>query len=111
MLEKARMSMEGGATGLIFGRNVWQREHDESLRFVARLRELLEKYPSLTEDVDVQPGDLPDVRQGDVERLRPARRRGDGRRAEGAALHLRRVVGTAGPVRRLVSRGRRGGGA
>jgi fructose-bisphosphate aldolase, class I len=46
MLEKARMSMEGGATGLIFGRNVWQREHDESLRFVARLRELLEKYPS-----------------------------------------------------------------
>ena len=35
MLEKARQSMEAGATGLIFGRNVWQREHDESLRFVA----------------------------------------------------------------------------
>ena len=28
MLEKARQSMEAGATGLIFGRNVWQREHD-----------------------------------------------------------------------------------
>jgi len=27
-------------------RNIWQREHDESLRFVARLRELLEKYPA-----------------------------------------------------------------
>jgi class I fructose-bisphosphate aldolase len=46
MLEKARMSMEAGATGLIFGRNVWQREHDESLRFVARLRDVLEKYPT-----------------------------------------------------------------
>jgi fructose-bisphosphate aldolase, class I len=46
MLEKARESMEAGATGLIFGRNVWQREHDESLRFVARLREILAKYPS-----------------------------------------------------------------
>jgi class I fructose-bisphosphate aldolase len=46
MVEKARESMEAGATGLIFGRNVWQREHDESLRFVARLREVLAKYPS-----------------------------------------------------------------
>jgi fructose-bisphosphate aldolase, class I len=45
MVEKARQSMEAGATGLIFGRNVWQREHDESLRFVARLRDVLAKYP------------------------------------------------------------------
>jgi len=46
MLEKAGQSMEAGATGLIFGRNVWQREHDESLRFMAQLREILAKYPS-----------------------------------------------------------------
>jgi class I fructose-bisphosphate aldolase len=46
MLEKARESMDAGATGLIFGRNVWQREHGESMSFVARLREILEKYPS-----------------------------------------------------------------
>jgi fructose-bisphosphate aldolase, class I len=46
MLEKARESMEAGATGLIFGRNIWQREHDESLRLVARLRDILAKYPS-----------------------------------------------------------------
>ena len=46
MLEKARQSMEAGATGLIFGRNVWQREHGESLRFVGELREILAKYPS-----------------------------------------------------------------
>jgi fructose-bisphosphate aldolase, class I len=46
MLEKARQSMEAGATGLIFGRNVWQRSHDESLRFAEQLREILAKYPS-----------------------------------------------------------------
>jgi len=31
MLDKARQAMEAGATGLIFGRNVWQRGHSESL--------------------------------------------------------------------------------
>jgi class I fructose-bisphosphate aldolase len=46
MLEKARESMEAGATGLIFGRNVWQRDHDESLRLVSRLRAILDKYPT-----------------------------------------------------------------
>jgi hypothetical protein len=45
MLEKARRSMDAGATGLIFGRNVWQRDHDEPLAFVARLQEILAKYP------------------------------------------------------------------
>jgi class I fructose-bisphosphate aldolase len=46
MLEKARVSMEAGATGLIFGRNVWQREHDASLRLVEQLQEILDKYPA-----------------------------------------------------------------
>ena len=46
MIDKARMSMDAGATGLIFGRNVWQRDHDASLRFVAELRDVLAKYPS-----------------------------------------------------------------
>ena len=46
MLEKARESMDPGATGLIVGRNVFQRGHDESLRFVAQLKEILAKYPS-----------------------------------------------------------------
>jgi class I fructose-bisphosphate aldolase len=46
MVEKAREAMEAGATGLIFGRNVWQREHDESLRFAARLKDILAKYPA-----------------------------------------------------------------
>jgi class I fructose-bisphosphate aldolase len=38
--------MEVGATGLIFGRNIWQREHNESLRLVDRLKEILAKYPT-----------------------------------------------------------------
>jgi class I fructose-bisphosphate aldolase len=46
MLEKARQSMTAGATGLIFGRNIWQRDHDQSLRFVDQLRDILAKYPS-----------------------------------------------------------------
>jgi predicted transcriptional regulator len=46
MLEKTRQSMEAGATGLIFGRNVFQRSHDDSLRLVAQLKAILVKYPS-----------------------------------------------------------------
>jgi class I fructose-bisphosphate aldolase len=46
MLEKARQSLDAGATGLIWGRNVWQRSRAESLRFVERLQEILIKYPS-----------------------------------------------------------------
>ena len=46
MLEKAHVSMEAGATGLIFGRNVWQRPHFDSMRFVDALRMILERYPS-----------------------------------------------------------------
>ena len=37
--------MAAGATGLIFVRNVFQCGHDESLRLVAALKEILAKYP------------------------------------------------------------------
>ena len=46
MLEKAQDSMEAGATGLIFGRNIWQRDHDDALRLIGRLRDILAKYPA-----------------------------------------------------------------
>ena len=39
------MTAEAGVTGLIFGRNIWQREHDESLRLVEHLQKILAKYP------------------------------------------------------------------
>ena len=44
MLEKARQSLEAGATGLTFGRNIWQREHDESLRLIGKLQEIMLKH-------------------------------------------------------------------
>lgn len=46
VLNRASECMTAGATGLIFGRNVWQRERDEALRFVEKLHALLVKYPS-----------------------------------------------------------------
>ncbi|GIH17984.1 class I fructose-bisphosphate aldolase [Rugosimonospora africana] len=46
MLEKATESMRAGAMGLIFGRNVWQRDHDASLRLVGQLREILAQHHS-----------------------------------------------------------------
>ncbi|HEY5394652.1 MAG TPA: hypothetical protein VIL16_04570 [Trebonia sp.] len=46
MLDKARQSAEAGVTGLIFGRNIWQRQHDESLRLVEQLHKILAEYPS-----------------------------------------------------------------
>ena len=41
LLTKARLCMEGGATGLIFGRNMWQRPFEEGLAITRRIRELL----------------------------------------------------------------------
>ncbi|MFD2080895.1 fructose-bisphosphate aldolase, class I [Actinopolymorpha cephalotaxi] len=46
MLDKARMAMDAGALGLIFGRNVWQRPWDEALALVDQLKVILAKYPA-----------------------------------------------------------------
>ncbi|MET9021517.1 fructose-bisphosphate aldolase [Actinopolymorpha sp. NPDC004070] len=46
MLDKARMAMDAGALGLIFGRNVWQRPCEESLALVDQLKVILAKYPA-----------------------------------------------------------------
>ena len=45
MLDKSRESLQAGATGLIFGRNVWQRPRAESLQFVDALQAVLAKFP------------------------------------------------------------------
>jgi class I fructose-bisphosphate aldolase len=37
--------MEAGATGLIFGRNIWQRPYDEAMRIIAQIRDILLQYP------------------------------------------------------------------
>jgi fructose-bisphosphate aldolase, class I len=44
MVARARTAMEAGATGLIFGRNVWQRSHDEALAMSRQMHEMLKDY-------------------------------------------------------------------
>ena len=41
LLEKARICMEQGATGLIFGRNMWQRPMEEALALTAKIKEIM----------------------------------------------------------------------
>ncbi|MEP0815229.1 MAG: fructose-bisphosphate aldolase [bacterium] len=41
LLTKVRWSMEAGATGLIFGRNMWQRPMEEALAITAKVKEIM----------------------------------------------------------------------
>ncbi len=45
LLDVARTALTAGATGLIYGRNIWQRPHAEAVQLVARLRGLLADHP------------------------------------------------------------------
>ncbi|GFP19186.1 fructose-bisphosphate aldolase, class I [Candidatus Hakubella thermalkaliphila] len=44
LIEKARICMEAGVAGLIFGRNMWQRKHDDALQITARIKEMMMDY-------------------------------------------------------------------
>ena len=46
LIAKARIAMESGATGLIFGRNVWQRPYAEAMRISQTLVEMMSEYPA-----------------------------------------------------------------
>jgi class I fructose-bisphosphate aldolase len=46
LMHKARTVMESGATGLIFGRNMWQRPYDEALAMTAKIQEMLREFPA-----------------------------------------------------------------
>lgn len=41
LLRKARTAMENGATGLIFGRNMWQREFSEALKLSSQIKKIM----------------------------------------------------------------------
>jgi class I fructose-bisphosphate aldolase len=41
LLNKVRMSFEAGATGLIFGRNMWQRPLDEALALTNQVKQII----------------------------------------------------------------------
>ncbi len=44
LLHKARIAMDAGVTGLIFGRNVWQRRFDDAMAITRRIHEMLAGY-------------------------------------------------------------------
>jgi class I fructose-bisphosphate aldolase len=44
VIEKARIGMASGATGLIFGRNVWQRPYDEALELAREIKQMMLDY-------------------------------------------------------------------
>jgi fructose-bisphosphate aldolase, class I len=43
-IHKARIAMEAGCVGLIFGRNMWQRSWDDALAMSGRMHELMKGY-------------------------------------------------------------------
>ncbi|HEY8485240.1 MAG TPA: hypothetical protein VIL13_11550 [Longimicrobiales bacterium] len=44
--EKAKLVMENGATGLIFGRNMWGRPMEEALALTERIKDILRRFPA-----------------------------------------------------------------
>jgi fructose-bisphosphate aldolase, class I len=44
LLEKVRSSMDAGATGIIFGRNLWQRPRADALRLTRELHAIFREY-------------------------------------------------------------------
>jgi class I fructose-bisphosphate aldolase len=44
LLEKVKLSMEAGVTGLIFGRNMWQRNLDEALKMTEKIKRIMSEY-------------------------------------------------------------------
>ena len=44
LLKKVRSSMDAGATGIIFGRNLWQRPREEALRLTRELHGIFREY-------------------------------------------------------------------
>ena len=44
LIHKVRIAMEAGVTGLIFGRNLWQRKWDDSLAITSRIQDILKGY-------------------------------------------------------------------
>ncbi len=44
MIHKARLAMEAGCVGLIFGRNMWQRKWDDATAMAARMHDLMKEF-------------------------------------------------------------------
>lgn len=44
LLEKVKVSMEAGVTGLIFGRNMWQRKLEDALKLTEKIKRMMSEY-------------------------------------------------------------------
>lgn len=44
MLDKVRIAMQAGCVGLIFGRNMWQRDWDDAMAMSCRIHEVLRRH-------------------------------------------------------------------
>ncbi len=44
LLKKARSTMAAGATGLIFGRNIWQRPHADAVSITRQMKEIMQEF-------------------------------------------------------------------
>jgi len=44
LLGKARLCLEAGVDGLIFGRNIWQRKYEDALRLSREIRAMMQKF-------------------------------------------------------------------
>ena len=43
-IHKAKLAMEAGCVGLIFGRNMWQRKWDDAVKMAGRMHEMMKGY-------------------------------------------------------------------
>ena len=44
LLDKVKASMEAGVTGLIFGRNMWQRKYEDALKLTEKIKRIMSEY-------------------------------------------------------------------
>jgi len=44
LLDKVKASMEAGVTGLIFGRNMWQRKFEDALKLTEKIKRIMSEY-------------------------------------------------------------------
>jgi class I fructose-bisphosphate aldolase len=44
LLDKVKISLEAGVTGLIFGRNMWQRNLDDALKLTEKIKRIMSEY-------------------------------------------------------------------
>ncbi len=45
-LARARLAMQAGASGLIFGRNIWQRKHEDAVRITQEIHKIIGEFPA-----------------------------------------------------------------